>query len=309
MAKAKGGKAKSKDNKKTFLIVLAVFIIIVFILVGVGALAQARLSLKPAIAVIPIHGTIGINNDADPSRIASVLEKADRDPAFRAIILDINSPGGSAVGSQEIAEAIAKVKKPTVAWCREVCASGAYWAASGADMIVAAPSTVTGSIGVISSYVSFEELMDTYGITYNRLVSGEFKDTGTPFKELTDREREYLMGKILFLKDTFVAALAQNRNLSFEYVDNLATGEIWLGSEGQALGLVDVLGGKEVAQQTAEQLAGISDSRLVRIEPRRPSLLRLLSGNANSIAEGIGRGMGAVLLEASGEKRVPTIET
>ncbi|HKZ49822.1 MAG TPA: S49 family peptidase, partial [Candidatus Nanoarchaeia archaeon] len=136
---------------------------------------------------------------------------------------------------------------------------------------------------------------------------GEFKDTGSEFKELTPRERDYLLEKIFAVKDTFVAAIAANRNLSFEYVDSLATGEIWFGAEAKDLGLVDILGGMDEAQETAEQLAGISNSRLVRYETQQPRLLDLLSGSTESVAYWMGQGMGSAFITASSDKNVPVV--
>ena len=303
-AKTKDSRAKKKKSTWTF---LAVLFVAMLILAGVALSLQARDGLKPAIAVIPIQGTIGINSDVDPNQISELLDKADSDISVDAIILEINSPGGSAVASQEIADAVSGTKKPTVAVIREVGASGAFWVATAADKIVAAPASTTGSIGVTASYIDFARLMDTYGITYNRLVSGEFKDTGSEFKELTPRERDYLLEKIFAVKDTFVAAIAANRNLSFEYVDSLATGEIWFGAEAKDLGLVDILGGMDEAQETAEQLAGISGSRLVRYETQRPRLLDLLSGSTESVAYWMGQGMGSAFITASSDKNVPVV--
>jgi protease-4 len=307
MAAAKS-KPNGKRNNNTFLKAMFLILAIFLIIAGISFVATSKDGLKPAVAVIPIHGTIGIGSDADPTEIIENLQAADSDIAIKAIIIEINSPGGSAVASQDIAEAVKNMEKPTVAWIREVGASGAFWVASAADKVVAAPASVTGSIGVTASYVDFARLMDTYGITYNRLVTGEFKDTGTPFKELTAGEREYLLEKLFSLKDTFVAAIAANRNLAFDYVDNLATGEIWFGEEAKGLGFVDVIGGKEAAQDTAEQLAGIKDSRLVRIEEKRPRLLDLISGSTESVAYWMGQGMGAAFLAASKDKKIPVVE-
>ena len=304
MAKVKQDKATK--TKKTLSILAAVFVIFL-ILVGVGAALKARdVSLKPSIAVIPIQGEIGINNEVDPDTVSRLLDKADDDISVKAIILEINSPGGSGVASQEIAEAVAKAKKPTVAWIREVGASGAFWIASAADKVVASPGSVVGSIGVTSSYIDFANLMEKQGVTYNRLVTGEFKDTGTPFKNLTFSERTYILQKLEIIKNVFVQSIANNRNLTFEYVDNLATGEIWLGSEAQQLGFVDVIGSKDEAKETAEQLAGISDSRLVSFAERRPTLLDLIGAN-NNFAFMIGRGIGSIFLDAGSDPNIPQI--
>ncbi|MEM2874003.1 MAG: signal peptide peptidase SppA [Candidatus Nanoarchaeia archaeon] len=290
--------------------VLMALAIILFIVVSISIMLKVRqdFSLKPVIAVIPVHGEIGINSEADPIAITKLIQKADKELTVRAIIIDINSPGGSAVGSKQIADAIKLAEKPTVALIREVGASGALWIATSADRVVADPVSITGSIGVTASYVSFENLMQKYGITYNRLVTGELKDAGTPYKELTPQEREYIMKKITIIKDIFVQAIAENRNLPVKTVSELADGGIWLGSEAQAYGIVDILGGEKEAQKTAEQLAGITESRLLRLEEKRPPLFELLSGGTNSIAYWIGKGIAATFIEASNNQRMPQMD-
>lgn len=288
--------AKTKSDpksKKTWKIVLVALIILVAIFsIALVIKINSNLNLAPAIAVIPIQGQIGIDGSADPITISKLIDKANKDIMIKAIILEINSPGGSVVASKEIANAIKSAQKPTVAWIREVGASGAFWAATSADKVVADPASMTGSVGVEASYIDFSKAMDKYGITYNRLVSGDLKDTASPYKELTAKEKEYLMGKVITLKDIFVAAIAANRNLTFDYVNSKATGEIWLGSEAKDMGFVDVLGGKNEAQAVAQHLANLTKSRLVTIEKPTPLLSDLLTGNVQSMAYWIGRGIG-----------------
>jgi protease-4 len=287
--------ATAKQNKpKSIWKILSVIIIIFVLLVGIGAIwkAQVDLGLAPAIAVIPIQGEIGIDGSADPITISKLIEKANKDITVKAIIFEINSPGGSVVASKEIANAIKNSQKPTVALIREVGASGAFWAATAADKIVADPASLTGSVGVEASYIDFSKAMDKYGITYNQLTSGELKDTGSPYKELTPAEKSYLLGKVITIKDIFVAAIAANRNMTFDYVDSKATGEVWLGSEAKDMGFVDILGGKAEAQATAQQLANITKSRLVTMEKSKPLLADLLTGNMQSMSYWIGRGIG-----------------
>jgi len=289
MATAKQNKPKSKTWK--FAIATIIILVLIFS-VALLAKVSSNWNLTPAIAVIPLQGEIGIDGAADPTTISKLIDKADRDSTVKAIIFEINSPGGSVVASKEIANSINSAQKPTVAWIREVGASGAFWAATSADKIVADPASLTGSIGVEASYIDFAKAMDKYGITYNRLVTGELKDTGTPYKELTPAEKSYLMGKIITIKDIFVAAIAVNRNMTFSYVDSKATGEVWLGSEAKSMGFVDVLGGQTEAQKTAEELANIKESRLVSFSGKQSTLASLLSGNMQSMAYWIGRGIG-----------------
>ena len=248
---------------------------------------------KPTIAVIPISGAISLQGDGSSAEsVVKEIRKADKDITVKAIILDINSPGGTVVASEEIAAAVKATQKPTVAWIRELGASGAYWIASAADIIVADPASITGSIGVSGSYLQFSGLMDKYGVTYERLVTGKFKDTGSEFKELTADERAYLQAKLNAINELFIDAVSANRNLDRDYVATLATGEIWLGSEAAAFGLVDVLGGKNEAQLAAQQLAGLKSSRLVSVEEDSIGIADLFAQSYESMAYWIGRGIG-----------------
>ena len=152
---------------------------------------------------------------------------------------------------------------------RENAASGAYWIASSTDHIVADPATTTGSIGVTGSYLQFSGLLDDYNITYERFVSGEYKDTGTPFKEVSDKERDLLQRKINLLNDMFIDHIATSRNLSTIYVRDNADGQIFLGVEALNKRLVDSLGGKEEAISIAAEMAGMEDYQVTKYE--RPS--------------------------------------
>jgi protease-4 len=293
MATAKQNKPAVKPNSKVWKIAVVILIIFVLIFsIALFAEVSSNLGLAPVIAVIPIQGEIGIDSSADPAAISKLIDKANKDITVKAMIFEINSPGGSVVASKEIASAVKSAHKPTVAWIREAGASGAFWIATAANKIVADPASITGSIGVTASYIDFAKAMDKYGITYNELSSGNLKEMGSPYKELTPTEKEYLMGKVITIKDLFVAAIAANRNLTFDYVNSKATGEVWLGSEAKDLGFVDVLGGKAEAQATAQRLANITESRLVMIETPKPILSGLLTGNMQSTAYWVGRGIG-----------------
>ncbi len=280
---------------KNFLTVAGIFIIAGLILLAVqSAKSEEDGIAKPAIAVVPIYGEIVSGGSADPTTLIKLIKKADGDFSTHAIILEINSPGGTVVASKEVAEAVKNTKKPTVAWIREVGASGAYWIASAADKVVADEASITGSIGVTGSYLQFSGLFNRYGITYERLVSGAYKDTGSPYKNLTEFERSYLQAKINKINEFFIDAVAENRNMDESTINALANGQIFLGVEAREAGLVDVLGGKEEAQKTAEELAGLKNSKLVRYE-YTPSLFDLMSSKINLFAYWIGQGIGSSL--------------
>src|SRR3989338_9701266 len=215
----------------------AVFVIILLAVLGFIAVGIISLfagvgveSLGGNVALIPIEGEITGSRDsgllfgsavaASPD-IIEMIEKADKNPSIKAIIFEINSPGGSAVASQEIADAVAKTNKTKVAWIREVGASGAYWIASSSDYVVANRASITGSIGVIASYLEFGGFLERYNITYRRLVAGKYKDIGSPLKEMTQEEQAYLQASLDEMKDYFVSEVAKNRNMSKKEVDKV----------------------------------------------------------------------------------------
>jgi len=295
MAKLDDSKTKIKSNESRKYFYFAVFVLIVLI-ASVFAFVASKTDFSPEIALIPIHGEIGIDDSADPVEITKLMEKAEKSPSVKAIILDIDSPGGAVVASKQIADVVKGAKKPTVALIRDVGASGALWIATSADKVVADYSSITGSIGVSASYLSFEKLMEKYGITYNRLVTGDYKDLGTPYRELKPEEKEKLMGQINFIKEQFVTAVAENRNLSKDFVENLSDGSIWLGYEAKNYGIVDVLGGEKEAKELAESLANVTNAKIVRYE-REKSITELLTGSESSFAYWFGKGFGSEFLK------------
>ena len=173
------------------------------------------------IVIIPITGTITTEltsslmqqKETSSTAILNYLDLAQRNPNIKGVLLEINSPGGTVVASKEIADKVKQMNKPVVSYIREIGTSGAYWIASSSNVIVADPLSITGSIGVIGSYLEFSELLEKYGVTYQRLVSGSYKDTGSPFKELTEEEKKILQSKIDLIHLRFVTDVSKNKNL------------------------------------------------------------------------------------------------
>jgi protease-4 len=237
------------------------------------------------VAVIPVEGVIMASGDASGFGSSGVvtsddliekIQEAEDDAAIKAVVFRINSPGGTAVGSDEIATAIKGMKKPSVAVIREVGASGAYWVASSTDHVVANRMSITGSIGVISSYLSFGRFLEHYNVTYNQLTAGERKDVGTPLRELEPSERDFLQEKLDAIHHYFIFAVAENRNMTYDDVKALATGEFYLGFEAKENGLVDELGGEQQALDWINATLQIEPVTVVYED--EPSLLDLLAG-------------------------------
>src|SRR3989338_178321 len=143
----------------------------------------------------------------------SILKKT-----MSAISSEINSPGGAPVASYELASAIKKINKTTIAVIREVGASGAFWAATAANKIYANQMSLTGSIGVLASHLEFAGIMQKYNVTYRGLVAGKYKDAGTPYKQMTTDEQAIYQKILDKLHEQFINAVAQNRKMSFEQV-------------------------------------------------------------------------------------------
>src|SRR3989338_241632 len=204
--------------------VLVLLAILGFIAVGIISLFVGVdvESLSGNVALIPVEGIILGSDDsgslfetvASSQDIIELIEKADSNPGIKAIILRVNSPGGTGVASDEIATAVRKTNKTTVAWIREIGTSGAYWVASSADYVVANRISVTGSIGVIASYLEFPGLLEEYNVTYRRLVAGKYKDLGSPFREMTEEEKTIFQQDLDLMKDYFVSEVAKNRKMS-----------------------------------------------------------------------------------------------
>ena len=231
----------------------------------------AFLSFGNKIGVIPIQGTI-----KDPDKILEQLIAFRRDSQIKGIILKINSPGGGVGPSQEIYSETRRTAKTknVVASIGSLGASGAYYIASAADKIIANPGTLTGSIGVLMEFIRVEELLKKIGIEMEVIKSGEFKDIGSPNREMTETERRMLKNLIEDIRNQFVTAVAQGRNMPREKVLELADGRIFSGREAKELGLVDYLGNFQDAVNVAKRMAKIEgEVKLVYPETKRRSLL------------------------------------
>ncbi len=288
----------------------AVFVLLLLSLLGFIAVAIISLfagvdveSLSGNVALIPIDGVIVGNKDSEylfetvTSSLDTVelIEKADKNPNIKAIILEINSPGGSAVASEEIANAVKKTNKTTVAWIREIGTSGAYWVASSADYVIAGRISITGSIGVIASYLEFPGLLGRYNITYQRLVSGKYKDLGSPFKEMTPEEKSIFQQNLDVIRDYFVSEVAKNRNLAKKDVDKIANGLFYLGVQAKELGLVDELGSKDDVIGYIEKKEGIK-ADVVEYKKEK-TIFDVLSKVLSRQSFFVGKGIGSSLFD------------
>ena len=188
--------------------------------------------------------------------ILAMIEEAESDEEIKAIILEIDSYGGSAVAAEEVAKALKRAKKPTVAFVRSAATSAAYWAASGADIIFASALSDVGSIGVTMSYLDNTQKNKKDGLTYNSLSTGKFKDYGSPDKPLTKEEKKLVMRDLEITHNIFIKAVAENRNLPIEKVKLLADGSSMPGEMALENGLIDRIGDYYDAQTYLNESIG-----------------------------------------------------
>lgn len=226
-----------------------------------------------AVGVVNVEGVIlggqgGLfGGGASAGDIMRQLRGAREDTAVKAVVLRVNSPGGSAAASQEIADEIKKVReagKPVVTSMGDTAASGGYWIAAATDRIVANPATLTGSIGVIMELQNLQGLYDKLGIDFNVIKSGPHKDMGSTSRDLTREERDILQGMVDDIYQQFVAIVADGRNLPVDQVKKLADGRVFTGRQAKELGLVDSLGNYYEAVRVAADLAGIEGEPEIR---------------------------------------------
>ncbi|MBI2143791.1 signal peptide peptidase SppA [Candidatus Woesearchaeota archaeon] len=255
---------------------LAAGAVFAFALLVAMVLSVSRLEIgQGSIALIKISGTIASGDDlligraASPDKIIGMVDAAEKDSAVKGILLEINSPGGAPVASEEIMKAVKGAKKPTVALIREVGASGAYWVASASDYIVSSPVSITGSVGVTASYLEFSGLLEKYGVGYERLVAGERKDIGTPFRNLTKEEKAILQDALAKMQGYFLETVKENRKLTDDdAVAKISTALVFLGSEAKELGLVDELGGKKEAEEWLKKQTNLTEISYVTYEKK-----------------------------------------
>ena len=300
MAKKEAGKSRWK----LVLIILIVLFMISWIFSCTASLfLGAEGAVSGNVALIEIKGPITVDGlgsfageGTSSTQVIEFIKDADENPSIKAILFEINSPGGSAVASKEIADAIARTNKSTYALIREVGASGGYWVASAADHIIANELSKTGSIGVIASYIEFAGLLERYNMTYQRLVAGQYKDMGSPFKILPADEKNILQNKINKIHYYFIGSVAENRNMSIDKVKQIATGEIYLGSEALELGLIDSLGDKEAAVELIKQQLNLTKVEFA--EYKKPkSFIEVLAGAFSENFFAIGKGIGSAITE------------
>ena len=262
---------------------MAIFVVVaaglVAIVVGVATLSGTplgeRFTFGKTVAVVDVRGVI-----SDAADTVDALDHLRQQDATIGVVLRIDSPGGAVAPSQEIYDAVwrLRARKPVVASLGNVAASGGYYVASAADVVVADPGTLTGSIGAIMEVQNVATLAEKVGVSQTVVKSGRFKDVGQPLRAVTDEERVLLQRMVDDVLGQFIDAVARGRGMEAGRVRALADGRLYSGAQARDVGLVDELGGLAEATRVAWSRAGqTGEPRVSHVRLRgRPWWLDLL---------------------------------
>ncbi len=249
------------------LIVLGFVFYLIFYRAGAqtGSVGAKRFSLNDKVGVLPIEGLI-----TDSFKINQQIDEFAKDSSIVAVVVRINSPGGSVGAAQEIYDAILelKKKKKVVVSMGSIAASGGLLIACAGDKIVANPGTITGSISAIMQFANFEELMKKVGVKSSVVKSGPYKDIGSPMREMTPEEQAIVQELVDDIYNQFIDVIVRNRKLTREQVAAIADGRVFSGRKAKDYGLVDQLGNMDAAAKLASVLAG-KDGQYELVFPKK----------------------------------------
>jgi protease-4 len=271
--------------------VVLLVIIAVAVALTIGPDEAAEFSFSDRIQIVDIEGEL-----IESRPILDQLKRYEDSNSVRAILLNIDSPGGGVAASQEIYTEIRRLRekkdKTVVAYLSSTGASGAYYIACAANKIVANPGTIVGSIGVIAEWINYADLMEWAKVKDVVFKTGEFKDTGSPSRPLTENERKYFQGLIDDMYVQFVEAVSSGRKLDIEQVRSMADGRVFTGRDAKERKLIDEIGNFQDAVDVTAKLAGISGKpRLLRLNRQRVTLLDLLTTDLSRLLPFKGRSM------------------
>lgn len=262
--------------------VLAVIFTFIFIL-GISDAWYNQSTISDGmcnVAVLPIEGVIlpfvGYDDYAlvtTPGQVRSFLTDVKEDEFVKAVLFEINSPGGTPVASEQISEMIQELTIPNVSMIGDLGASGGYLIAAAADTVIASPMSDVGSIGVTMSYVENSKQNEEEGLTFVELSSGKFKDAGNPNKPLSEEERTLFESDLDLIHKQFVSEVALLRNLPVEKIEALADGAAMPGVRALETGLVDALGGRALVRRDLADKLGLTEEEVVFCEYTPPVLL------------------------------------
>lgn len=291
---ARNPEASTSKFSEQHPLLFGVLLIILAVALFTGAMAFFRgLGSKGSsltgdkLGLCKIEGVI-----TDARAVVDFLHELRTDESVKGVLVRIDSPGGAVAPSQELYQAVAELAKvkPVVASMGTAAASGGYYAAAPATLIVANPGSITGSIGVRAEYVNLQGLMDKLGLKTDMLVSGKLKAAGSPTQPLSPEQRAYLMALILDLHQQFVSDVASARGLDEAAVAKLADGRAMTGRQALEFRLVDKLGGQELAMDTLREMVKAKANIPVLEGPEKklPLLPRLLGATLSALLQALG---------------------
>jgi len=260
------------------LVIAALAVVLTF-----GDFGGGNLAFSDRVQVVDIEGEL-----VDSRPVLDQLKKFEDSPSVRAILLNIDSPGGGVAVSQEIYSQIRRLRehdhKIVVAYLSSVGASGAYYAACGADKIVANPGSIVGSIGVIAEWINYGDLLKWAKLENTVIKTGEFKDSGSASRPLTERERTYFQVLIDDMHTQFIQAVADGRKLDVQQVRSMADGRVFSGRDARERKLVDATGDFQDAVDLTAKLAGLSGKpALIRSSRQKTTLMDVLTGDLSRL--------------------------
>ena len=270
----------------------AVFFAFLWLAYGAVKGEAPRLASGPRIGVVDLKGPIGMGRgsvEAEP--VLKLLRRYGDDTEMKAVVVRIDSPGGAVATSQEILDGLRRLAEDKVVVCAmgNLAASGGLLVAMGCDRIVAEPGTLTGSIGVISTFPNVRGLLHKLDVEMNTVTAGKMKDAGSPFREFSASDRAFWQDLADRIHRQFILAVAEGRDLPVEQVERFADGRVMTGEQAAELGLVDELGGFQDAVDLAKEMAGLrGEPRLVYPPDERARFLEdLLGGVAQKVAQSV----------------------
>ncbi len=274
-----------------FFILIGAVGLVTVLIVGLGTEEGTTLSggFGERVGVIEVRGVI-----EDSREIVSQIRTMARDERVKAVLVRVESPGGAVAPSQEIYQALnelrSRYEKPVVVSMGTIAASGGYYIACAADSVLALPGTLTGSIGVILQFPDLREVFRKVGIGMETIKSGAHKDIGSPFRQLTDSERELLQAMVDDVYGQFVEVVAQGRGMSQDSVRALADGRIFSGRQAQTLGLIDRTGSYHDALAVAGGMGGLGDEpEITKPKKSKKSIFDILTEAAGNFSDPAGQ--------------------
>lgn len=290
MNEAKSTERSSERSGVVGLVGVLIFFFVV-ILMCAGAVATLVTSgsmVENGIGVVEVKGEIESAED-----VIKTVQQFEEDPQIKAMVVRIDSPGGSVSASQEMVEAIQSITKPVVISMGDMAASGGYYVACAGPKIYANAGTLTGSIGVISQVMEVEDLLTFFKVKVHTVKTGALKDAGSPYRAFNEADRAFFSALGVEILDQFVSHVAQARKKTHDEIAVLADGRVWSGREAQQLGLIDEIGGFQLAINDLKKMAHITGNHtLVYPKKSTDSMLEdLLMQGASHVAVGLRSGL------------------